>query len=62
MNIAIREAVIFMENRKSNMVYEKPKVLKEENIDVQQLVAGCGMTQGGGIDCAVEPNQTPSGH
>ena len=43
------------------MSYEKPKILTEETIDVQQLVAGCGMTQGGGPDCMVGPNQTPSG-
>lgn len=38
------------------MKYEKPKILQEETIDIQQLVAGCGLGDGGGIDCIQQPD------
>ena len=43
------------------MKYEKPKVLQEEHVEVQQLVAGCGMLDNENITCDADPNATASG-
>ncbi len=50
-----------MQNKERIMKYETPKIIKEEHIEVQQLVAGCGLIGGTGGACDSSPNQTASG-
>ena len=50
-----------MQNRDNNMVYEKPKILEEEHIDVRRLVAGCGLLEEVGRwyePCATHPDSS----
>ena len=41
--------------------YEKPKIEKEEKVDIKQLVAGCGMARGNIPGCRHDIHKTPSG-
>ena len=45
-----------MQNKEREMKYEKPVIIKEEQIELQQLIAACGLSSGGGIDCSTDPD------